>query len=748
MTKQTAEIDLSACEREAIRVPGSIQPHGFVLMLDDATHAIIQLSENAAGYTGKAVDALLGAPLAAAVGDSYALTLRAALSTERLERPTYLGTVQLANEARLDVLGHRSQGLVILEFEAVKRSAAAADFRLLYPLVGTFLSRLSDATSVEAMSHLAALEIKHITGFGRVLVYHFDHQDHGHVVAEIGDPGYPSYLNQRFPAADVPVQARELYVTNHIRLIPDANYQPARLIPEHNPLTGAPTDLTFSTLRSVSPVHLQYMRNMGTPASMSISLVVKGRLWGLISCHHAEPRYVPFEVRAACEHLAQILALRIESREESDESQYRLELRRILVAMLAGLSRTPDFTDNVASVSHDLLRFGSASGVALVFEHRICRFGDAPSEEDIRELVQWLSTYSHDDVFHTDALSQLMPEARRMARQASGILAIPISRLHRHYLIWFRPEVVHTIEWAGDPHEKERQAQTPGAALTPRASFDTWRETVHGTSLPWRASEIETALEFRTALLGIVLERAEQMAELAEELGRANKELESFSYSVSHDLRAPLRHIVGYSDLLLEFERASLSERGERYLRNIKDSARFAGKLVDDLLSFSQMGRASLRPRQTNLNELVNACIERLSHDLQGREVRWEIGELPTLVADPSFLQLALHNLLANAVKYTRPRQQAVISVSGETTADSTIVHVRDNGVGFNAEYKHKLFGVFQRLHRLEEFEGTGIGLANVQRIVERHGGQVWADSVLGEGASFSFSIPKQLPLD
>jgi light-regulated signal transduction histidine kinase (bacteriophytochrome) len=236
------------------------------------------------------------------------------------------------------------------------------------------------------------------------------------------------------------------------------------------------------------------------------------------------------------------------------------------------------------------------------------------------------------------------------------------------------------------------------------------------------------------------------MAGLADELGRANKELESFSYSVSHDLRAPLRHIVGFTDLLDELEGASLNERARRYLRNIADSARFAGKLVDDLLSFSQMGRSALHIAATDMQQVVAAAMKRVTQDAQGRHIEWSVGPLPVVRCDARFIELAVYNLLSNAVKYSRDRPVATISVQAEITEDATIFHFADNGVGFSMDYAHKLFAVFQRLHRMEEFEGTGIGLANVRRIVERHGGQVWAKGELGKGAVFSFSIPKRYP--
>ncbi|WP_075792514.1 ATP-binding protein [Massilia putida] len=736
-------LDLSTCDKEPIRTPGSIQPHGFLLTLaPDLT--VLQASANLGDWSGVPANAAIGRPLADAIGEEAARRLAPELAADLGQRPFYVGTVTTGNDRHFDVLAHQWDGVINAEFEAVDR-AEPADFRHLYPLIGDFLHKVNDSSSIESLAALACQHVRSVTGFGRVLVYRFDADGHGHVMAEARDERYHSYMGQHFPASDIPVQARELYKLSRIRLIQDATYTPAPLVPPLNPVTGKPNDLSFAALRSVSPVHLQYMRNMNTLASMSVSLMVRGELWGLISCHNEGPTPVAFEKRTACEQLGQILALCIESREDAADLQFRLEVRRTMVSMLAGLTQGSDFIENLSSVFPDLLRFARASGVAIMVDDRILTYGDTPEQDDILALVNWLTLHDHGDVFHTDKLSALYPPAERMIRNASGLLAMPISRIHKHYLLWFRPEWVHTIEWAGNPHSK---APAPGAPtqLSPRTSFAAWRETIHGTSLPWHGGEIEMALEFRTALLGIALERAEQMAELAEELGRANKELEAFSYSVSHDLRAPLRHIVGFADLLLESAGSEDAQQRQRFLKNIKDAARLAGKLVDDLLSFSQMGRASLRPTTVDMNDLVAACLDKLALETRGRNIEWDIGPLPTICADPTFLHLAMFNLLSNAVKFTGQRDPAVIRVVAEDHPMETVFHVADNGAGFNMEYVHKLFGVFQRLHRMEDFQGTGIGLANVRRIVERHNGRVWAHAVQGEGATFSFALPKQHP--
>jgi light-regulated signal transduction histidine kinase (bacteriophytochrome) len=739
-------LDLSACDREPIRTPGSIQPHGFLLTLSSGLD-VLQASANLGDWTGKPARAAIGRPLADVIGEEAVLRLAPELASKLGERPYYVGTVTTANGRHFDVLGHRWDGLTILEFEPTER-AAPADFRHLYSLIGDFLQKVNGAESMESLAQLACHHVRSVTGFGRVMVYQFDADGHGHVVAEAKQDDYASYLGQHFPASDIPVQARQLYALSPIRVIQDANYTPAPLVPAMNPLTDKPNDLSFAVLRSVSPVHLQYMRNMHTLASMSVSLMVKGKLWGLISCHNEGPSPVPFEQRTACEQLGQLLALCIESREDAHELQFRLDLRRIMVSMLAGLTQGSDFFENLSSVFPELLRFARATGVAVVVDDRVLTFGDTPEEDGILGLVDWLAVHDHGDVYHTDKLSAEWPGAAGMIRNASGLLALPISRIHKHYLLWFRAEFVHTIEWAGNPHDKIMNAAAAGIPLqlSPRTSFDAWRETIHGTSVPWHSGEIELALEFRTALLGIALERAEQMAELAEELTRSNKELEAFSYSVSHDLRAPLRHIVGFADLLIESAGSENGEQRMRFLRNIKDAARMAGKLVDDLLSFSQMGRASLRPTTVDMNDMVAACVDKLALETRGRDIEWDIAPLPVAHVDPAFLHLAMFNLLSNAVKFTGRKDLAVIRVSAEDHPAETVFHIADNGAGFNMDYVHKLFGVFQRLHRMEDFQGTGIGLANVRRIVERHNGRVWANSVQGEGATFSFAIPKHAP--
>ena len=745
---QVAADDLSqalidACHREPIHIPGAIQPHGYWFCLEESTLNIAQLSENVRELSGHPAIELLGRSITELLSSASVERLhRAVKNGGLLDKPLYLGHVS-ARDRLMDAIVHRHDGLLILEIEPTA-SADESSFASMYPLVRSFVASLQQTESVIELCDLAAREMRRITGFGRVLVYRFNEEGHGHVLGESIEPDYDSYLDLYFPASDIPKQARELYRSNHIRLIADAYYQPSPLVPALNPVTRRPTDLRYSGLRSVSPVHVQYLKNMRTLASMSISIIVRGELWGLISCHHESARKVPFDVRTACEHLGQILSLQIEAKEERSEATQSLELRRKMVSLLSSMADSDNFVDGLAANPEAFLGFADASGAAIVSGGRCLRLGDAPSEPAILALVDWMGLHTVDGVFSTYELASEYDSAAGLGHHIAGVLAISISQLHQHYLIWFRPEVVQTVQWAGNPTKAMDEASSEALQrLRPRNSFQSWAETVRDRSLPWRRSEIEGALEFRSAILAVVLRRAEELASLSEELARSNRELEAFSYSVSHDLRAPLRHIVGYADLLREFEGNALSERGTRFLHNIEESAHFAGTLVDNLLSFSQMGRSALRRSDIPLQPLVERTITDLREEVVDRDIQWNIGKLPSVSADPTFLQLAVRNLLSNAVKYTRKRTTAEIHIEAEDQPDYHVIHVRDNGVGFNMKYANKLFGVFQRLHRMEDFEGTGIGLANVRRIIERHDGHVWAQGELDRGATFSFSLPK-----
>jgi two-component system, chemotaxis family, sensor kinase Cph1 len=725
-------LDLAPCEREQIHIPGAIQPHGALLVLDPSDLSIVQASANAAE--------LLGLP-GAVTGEALTAALGAADLAGELHVWFDAGEPGFLRHARLPggpfyVSAHNTAGGVLLEFESAPDEAIRS-LESHFPRLKAYGDGLQTARDMDALCGLVARVVRELTDFDRVLVYRFDAEWNGHVIGEDRNEVLPSYLGLRWPASDIPRQARELYRLNRLRIIPDCDYTPVPVLPAGNPLTGGPLDLSFAALRSVSPVHLEYMRNMGTGASMSVSIMVEGQLWGLMSCHNAEPRRVALPEREACEFAAQMFAMQVSARQHAADADERGRLTAIQTRLLARMAQAADFVDGLAAAPEDLLAHARAEGVAIISGGRVRTFGATPEPAEIERIVAWLDLRGREEVTAVDSLAAEVPEAAAWGGTAAGLLAISISQLHSSYVLWFRPEQVRTVTWGGEPKVKIDDGR-----IHPRKSFEAWKELVRLRAAPWTPLEITAAAQLRGGIVSVVMRAAEELAEVSEELRRINKELESFSYSISHDLRAPFRHIVGYSELLKE--RDQLDDTARHYIDSIVDAAIAAGRLVDDLLNFSHLGRTGLQMGRINMNKLVGEVRASLRMENEGREIDWQVADLPEARGDVAMVRQAVLNLVGNALKYTRPRTPAVIEIGGDKTPQETIFWIRDNGVGFDMAYAEKMFGVFQRLHRAEDFEGTGIGLALVRRIIERHKGRVWVDGALDRGATFWFALPHE----
>lgn len=733
-TLPSTQLDLDRCAQEPIRIPGAIQPYAALLLLSADTLEVITRSANLATVAG--VDCPPGQRLSG-VQSAALQTLLRLLQTWNADEDATLSTAMDTTAGHLHVFGARTPQGLLVELEP-GRPDDGGSLDALYPRLRMLLDEIEPAGDPDLILRRAVEEVRRLTGFDRVLAYRFDSDGHGTVVAEDGNGVLPSYLGHRFPAADIPSQARALYCQNRVRLIPDANYQPVPLEPALIGPDREAVDLTAAHWRSVSPIHLEYMRNMGTGASMSVSVVIDGHLWGLISCHSAGPRRVGPQVRAACEFLGRIVAHHIGAHERISEHARRIELKKIEIELVNVLSRADNLLDGYLQGSPAWTRLLDADGAALVWQDAVHTMGNTPSHTQILKIADWLHAGNIEQSFHTDRLSLVWPDAAEFAEVASGLAAASISGLHTGYLMWFRPEIARTVQWRGDP----RKSMDPASGrLHPRKSFELWREEVRGRSAPWRQSEIDALNDFRTVVVNLILKRAEERAELSEQLQRSNVELESFSYSVSHDLRAPFRHIAGFAELLKQRE-TGLDATSTRYIDNIMRAAVMAGRLVDDLLRFSHLGRAALTPSTLDMNKLVGEVRQAVELTLPERQVEWRIGPLPTAWGDAQYVRQVWYNLLENAVKYSGHQPQSIVTVTGQNCGTFTLFSVADNGVGFDMAYAGKLFGVFQRLHRLEDFDGTGIGLALCKRIIEKHGGWIKGEGAIDQGAKFSFALP------
>ena len=511
----SAFADFSECDQEPILVPGCIQPNGVLLVLDRQGFAV----ENVAGDTRF----VLGVEREYVIGHSLSTLLDTQAEgfvAAQLRSPSANVAPIICLRVRshngtlpLDLTLSASERTVIIELEPARRTAI--DGRDPIAQLKTLLSALHHTDSVQECCEAATSALRAATGFDRAIAYRFLDDGSGVVVAEDAAAGLEPFLGLHYPASDIPQQARELYKRNWLRVIPDVDYVPAHLLPPINARTGKPVDMSQCALRSVSPIHLEYLRNMGVRASMSVSVMFRNELWGMLLLHHATPRHVSTDLRVACETFAQIFSLHVEAKTQTELAILRINTRAIREEIVFRLLHASDA--GTALASPDLLRYTAASGAAVHYAGRLHCVGATPDAADIMDLIRWFDG-KHETVHATDQLSAEYAPALSYADVASGLLAVAVSREPRHHVLWFRPEIVKTVKWAGDPPKplnvEAPGVGAPGIRLAPRKSFATWLNEKRGSSASWSEVHIEAAESLRVLLLettlkGVVAGRSE-----------------------------------------------------------------------------------------------------------------------------------------------------------------------------------------------------------------------------------------------
>ncbi|MDE0879131.1 MAG: GAF domain-containing protein [Sphingomonas bacterium] len=500
-----ADHDTTACDREPIHIPGSIQAHGLLLIADRATHRVVAGAGDLEAVFG---DDWLGADIGRLLWQDGNIPDDGA--TAGPGGAIFAGTIDTAR-GRYDITLHRSGDAMIVELEAAGEAEPLLATNVLAKLevMATGFERASDLTM---LCQRAATAFRALTGFDRVMIYRFLDDDAGRVVAEDSDPDIGSFLHHHFPATDIPRQARALYIRNRARAIPDIDYDPQPI----RPADYRHTDLSDVSVRSVSPIPIQYLHNMGVGASASISIVQDGMLWGLIACHHRTAKLMPRDVRMIATVLAGGLARQIRAKEEAASYRERLRLRIEGDALLPRIVEAGDVREAVKLHERELTELLASDGLVFARGTMIDGYGRCPGRGDLADLVDWLRKRSPIELYSTDRLGADHADGRGIAAAASGVLALPLLD-DGTMLIWLRAEQVEEVEWAGNPHRNKTTG--PDGSLSPRASFASWVEIVRGQARRWTLEEVETAHRLRRTLRDSLHSR--QIVELNETLNRS-----------------------------------------------------------------------------------------------------------------------------------------------------------------------------------------------------------------------------------
>ena len=694
-------VTLANCDSEPIHVPGAIQPLGALLAFD-ADGTLEYASENAPD--------LLGAPLTlgqCCVPGALPPSLAHYLATWIDATDPIFDPLTLPLHGSIyDVIGHRNvDGLTIIELERRVEDTGVADAAHIYRSI----ERVRRQRDVAGLLDSAVREVRRATGFDRVMAYRFHPDDSGEIVTEQRHESLEDWVGRRYPAGDIPAQARRLYTVNPLRQIADARYTPVRVLgaPSADP---KPLDMSFSALRSVSPIHLEYMANMGVEASMSLSIVIGGRLWGMIACHHHSPRPIPYPARLACEALAQVLSAAVANIEGNAHAVHS----RRNAALVSELAERASASENL----HLALSGGPDTPASLIandaalclWGNSVTVFGGIAPRGELAGILCALDQ-SGQRLVHTDNIARDYPALQTDLVPYAGLLACKFDPMNNGWLIWLRKEQIETLVWGGKP-EKQYAVGSQGPRLTPRGSFEAWREVVRNTCTPWLAIEREAADNLRDELSHIATSRAA-------DVDRARTALLAM---LGHDLRDPLQSISMAATLL------SRTDSGARMGERIRYSSGRMQRLISQVLDLSRLQGGmglGIQKRLCNLTELTNGLIAEKRQAYPGLRIEPDVAPGLELMADTDRIAQVITNLMSNARQHGDPRQP--IMVQARQIDDDIELCVINHGDPIAPEVLAHLFSPFkpESLGHTRNRSGLGLGLYIADQVVRDHDGDI-----------------------
>lgn len=735
----TDNLDLTECDREPIRIPSAIQPHGFFIAIDPQSKKIVSVSNNMDLFFTFSAHAMIDQPLETF---SPLLSEWVELSSDQLSvlPQVFALSHTTAELTRFIVTLHHSDPYLILEGEPAQKADIFPDY-LAQAVMNEAVS-LSSAKDVRELSRLGVLSLQRLSGFGRVMLYVFDEEFNGCVTAEAKIPSMHSYLDHHFPAADIPVQARELYRTNLIRFIPTSTYEPVPLIG----VTQQPIDMSQSTLRSVSPIHLEYLRNMEVGASMSLSIIVNGELWGLFACHHPIPMSLAPTIRRYCEMFIRIFNALMQEKIANYKTQsfFRLKNRySTLKEAFVALLNQSDAHNAFASLGQLWTDALQSSGVCLLQNDKASVFGSVPPTAQIKALSKKIDPLRTDNLFASSSLINDLPDLS-IDHSIAGVLSLVVCHEPRTEILWFRNEWMRELKWAG---HTDKAVNDPTQRISPRLSFETLVVQQRGKSQAWNTAHLSAAelykefgsiIQLNTA--HHTMERQNQLLIQQGKMAMMGEMIGAIAHQWNQPLNALSLLISGLSQLIDE------TDVNHQSLTEIKrigmDKIHFMRETIDSFRNFFQPDRTQ---KTFSITQSIQEVSDQLLPQLKLHQIQLILDEDPGMFQgyENEFKQVIL-NLLSNAhdVLFEKKIQNPWIKCVIEAEENTLKLKICDNGGGIEAASLHKTFLPY--FSTKEPDKGRGIGLYLVKLIIEEHFKGSISVHNEKEGACFILTLPKR----
>jgi chemotaxis family two-component system sensor kinase Cph1 len=731
-------IDLTNCDREPIHIPGKVQEHG-VLIAIDKDFKIAYCSENITLLFPVVASSLLGEPVSAISAfllkevDNFIESLLIIAQAGNTFEPVNPYPVIIGNIPYHMILT-TAEEYFLAEFEP-----ASSDLEKdLQQVIGSSLSIMLGDAKLTSLLYKTAQQIRKVIQYDRVMVYKFHDDGHGEVVAEAKNENLEPLMGLHYPASDIPKQARELYKRNLTRLIADVEAVPSAIVT----FSDEALDLTNSSLRAISPIHIQYLKNMGVASSFSVSLIHNDELWGLVACHNYTPRFINYKQRDAAKLIGQVLSSALSFCQLEEDQHISNKLKTAVDDLTRHLLRFNSIEEALFKHETTLLEAVECTGAILVYDNYFYKAGVTPDNAFLKELTSWLNDNMEDVIFSTDRLSDDFPASLSLKDRVSGLLVCRLSRELKEYLIWLKPEAISEVKWAGNPDKPVEISESGLMHISPRKSFETWSQQVSLTSSPWRNEDFRSALQLKEEVSFAISRKASEIRILNEKLKDAYDELDAFSYTISHDLKNPLTTIKSYSQLLKRS--ADLKPKEQTMLDGILNGANRMQGMIQEVLNYSRSGQLKTKPKYVNMQEMLLDLKEQLLIAHEETAITIILGDMPELFGDETMIHQVFSNLVGNAVKYSRKCLEPTVEVKGLISDELISYTITDNGIGIRLQDQEKIFDLFKRSDDVDDYEGSGVGLAIVKKIMERHKGRVWVVSEPGSGSSFHVEFKQQ----
>lgn len=730
------------CHDEPIHIPGYIQSFGYLIGIDTASLTITFFSENITDiFKIENSEKLFGKKLSQ-FSDVFQNVLDSEIFKDdgfllRKDNETYFDKIFLEKK-QYHFSVFRANNYIFLEFEEVTENPQK---RITNKYDNFYIIDNEQEIWDQLLNTLS-----NIINYDRIMVYKFMSDGSGKVIAEKTNDHFESYLGLHYPEHDIPRQARELYKKKRKRIFSDVYSEPVRILSR----TETNIDLTFSSSRAMSPIHGQYIKNSGASSSFSISIIIDDKLWGLVTCHNSEAKHIDLEDRVQAGIFTVLASNAYSSFKAKKELEYRLDLNEKLNQLKSEFLKHGTLFDSLDSNKSELRLMPKADGLAIISDTDTMTDGLTPDNETIDRIIDWAYQNTAQNIFVSNSFLKDHGNELNLNSNTAGIIIYFIERSKKEILIWFRKEFDEHINWAGNPEKTIDVFSKDGIEtkfISPRQSFEVFTENIRGNSKRWSAKNVIAVNLVRDLILETSHKQYITIRKLNDQLKKVNEELDSFSYTISHDLGTPLTVMKLNAQMLLN-TLGDITDKDKNKINSIIGEIDNMAEMMQNVLQLSRAKHSEIQLETIETNLTIRKITENAKITYDSQKSMVVIKECPEVLADKTMLHQVFLNIINNAVKYSSDREQPIIEIEGTEAGDQIIYRVKDNGIGIPEENKHKMFKIFNRMDNAKKFKGNGVGLSIVHRIMNRLGGNVDYESNK-DGTCFilTFQKPKFVKL-